>query len=1176
MHSFRRKVLKKAAAILFLFVFLSQTFFSALRVTYAQENLSASLASARSHISQYNLSPIISSRLDELKARYEDFISSQDKTASIQAISEIPLPQNNSAPFRTNPADQEIHTADANTFSPPQNRKISGSFDKLRTGSFKLQEGSLSPASQTEGRSEVSSLSVSASSIQAESQMSAVSQLSATSQGGEIIITRNIRNKAIALHNDPLQILNFVRTDIAYEPYYGSKKGAEATLRERSGNEADQSALLFALLRAGDDQGNKKTPARYKHATIKSNLRQIMDLVGVDDSTVAARVLGQARIPYTLFTNQQGEPQFFLLEHVYAEAYIEYNEYKGAVQTGDPTAPKQWIPLDPTMLATNHFRSTNILQDMKQQKGFAIETFYDDYLKGKYGTTTPITALKGEITNFLSTSTTTPNRQYADILVQKYRQDTRLEYIPRTLTYDIVTDIGTYDFLPAALRHEFTIKITSNNSTILLAYSGFLSDIANQETVLSYVPASQADAELLASYPSIYDVVPLAMLHLKPVLKVRGNVMGGDGVSALEIQAGQTVQLEMNFTMPGRDVVGTLAYYPADTIAKPAIVGNTEAIAINTGKVIAPEIFPTEDTRSTELLSVQKLYRTALNYLDRLEKSHDELAQITGIQFTHVATRAIVFNGIEVEYAGADPYRMHWRGLRIDSSSVVNTYNRFGTDVNKDLKNFTFPFGLQASYDEAAIFEQEFDGAKAISTVKGILLAAQGVFPTIGIVKITQANSSVIDTLNISPAIKTLFYNAVAKGNTIYTPTSPVTYHTWTGVFYVNLDPTTGFGAYTIGEGLNGGYLATLIYGMVNFFAPTAEASSGETIKASVVLLSPPSTFTDPILFEIVYKLFDRVGNFVWQWIERITTTPAEVGSGTLSVNLNYGATSTSTVPTPTLPKQCLIGKVNCGFDDFILTASTTYGVPGGILKAIFHKETRGLKLFDPHTYRYEPKRDYFDYSSGSDTANALLASTTYKEFAIPGKTANNKEVLKGTLIDSLNPPFATLVRSFATTTPGWGLRTIFYYDSIHDSDSDVTFNDLYLNDLDHTPGSQNWPVGEIPSWNFTPQLVLSASYGLGHVLYLEARGAKNPQDGFIMSKTQTPYDIAYIPQLGIELAASVLKKKFDIVSHGQLIAGDNCAGWSVAIKAYNGKGDEAEKYKKVTCEDIYTPLYSQ
>ena len=45
-------------------------------------------------------------------------------------------------------------------------------------------------------------------------------------------------------------VYEFVANDIEFQPYYGSLKGAVATLESRSGNATDQASLLIALLRA--------------------------------------------------------------------------------------------------------------------------------------------------------------------------------------------------------------------------------------------------------------------------------------------------------------------------------------------------------------------------------------------------------------------------------------------------------------------------------------------------------------------------------------------------------------------------------------------------------------------------------------------------------------------------------------------------------------------------------------------------------------------------------------------------------------------------------------------------------------------------------------------------------------------------------------------------------------
>jgi RHS repeat-associated protein len=63
-------------------------------------------------------------------------------------------------------------------------------------------------------------------------------------------ITPDIQSLAANLEYNPTMIFNFVHDQIRYVHYFGSKKGAQLTLLERSGNDFDQCALLSALLQA--------------------------------------------------------------------------------------------------------------------------------------------------------------------------------------------------------------------------------------------------------------------------------------------------------------------------------------------------------------------------------------------------------------------------------------------------------------------------------------------------------------------------------------------------------------------------------------------------------------------------------------------------------------------------------------------------------------------------------------------------------------------------------------------------------------------------------------------------------------------------------------------------------------------------------------------------------------
>ncbi|MFN3409055.1 MAG: RHS repeat-associated core domain-containing protein [Limisphaerales bacterium] len=77
--------------------------------------------------------------------------------------------------------------------------------------------------------------------------------MSALGAGGPSIaeaVTPEIEALARGLGNDPGRIFNYVHGQIRHVLYFGSKKGAQLTLLEGSGNDFDQCALLVALLRA--------------------------------------------------------------------------------------------------------------------------------------------------------------------------------------------------------------------------------------------------------------------------------------------------------------------------------------------------------------------------------------------------------------------------------------------------------------------------------------------------------------------------------------------------------------------------------------------------------------------------------------------------------------------------------------------------------------------------------------------------------------------------------------------------------------------------------------------------------------------------------------------------------------------------------------------------------------
>ncbi len=77
-----------------------------------------------------------------------------------------------------------------------------------------------------------------------------------------------VQEEAAELDYNPQQIFNFLQTQIAYQSYTGSLRGARGTLWSGAGNSLDEASLGVALLRASG------IPAQYEEGNLPTNLAQ--------------------------------------------------------------------------------------------------------------------------------------------------------------------------------------------------------------------------------------------------------------------------------------------------------------------------------------------------------------------------------------------------------------------------------------------------------------------------------------------------------------------------------------------------------------------------------------------------------------------------------------------------------------------------------------------------------------------------------------------------------------------------------------------------------------------------------------------------------------------------------------------------------------------------------------
>src|SRR3990172_530897 len=158
-----------------------------------------------------------------------------------------------------------------------------------------------------------------------------------------------------------------VKNQTRFELYFGSMKGAEQTLREGSGNDADIHQLLVQLLRA------KGVPARYVRGVVRISLDQAMNLLGVERVDRVEQALTAAGVPYEPVVTAGGLSAIEL-EHVWAEAYVSWSNYRGVALDDQG---KRWVPLDASFKFHRVIEGERVLESM----GFDAEAFVLEQLE---------------------------------------------------------------------------------------------------------------------------------------------------------------------------------------------------------------------------------------------------------------------------------------------------------------------------------------------------------------------------------------------------------------------------------------------------------------------------------------------------------------------------------------------------------------------------------------------------------------------------------------------------------------------------------------------------------------------------------------------------------------------------------------------------------------------------
>ena len=594
---------------------------------------------------------------------------------------------------------------------------------------------------------------------------------------GDTVLSDAVKEKAEELKT-PLAIYNYLKNNINYEYYYGSRKGASGTLDALGGNDIDQASLLIAMLRY---QGYE---AEYVKGDILLTEEQALSLTGANSFKQAADVLASAGTPVTRL--MRGEEIVYLrVEHVWVRANLPFTDYRGA---GNAAGDLVWIDLD---TGIKDYEAVTNIYDVLEEEGLS-EQIKEVVDSGDMEGLEPLLSRwKGQI----------EEKNLGETYARKriIRQE-ELSYLPLSLQYPVEKETDTFVQVPDALKDCVTFELNGEVLTTLKA-----SDVQGKDILLSFAPASTSDENIYKSYDSIFDI-PAYAVYMTPVLLVDGKEVAR-GEEYLESTLGSKGSFAMNITSGGRTV----------TVANEVTTGSMYGVTLDSQNITASELQGIYDEVAAlkDSVTEKNVYSEAylgklLNLAGKLYYAQVDIADTIAADLYDVAVTRSLSEGItgyEVETTGL--YGMVtgiaegslYIDVDNDSHSVLSLDE--GSDAARE---YFLSTGMISSLYESTVWE-EITGEESVSTISILAKASE---ENIDILLLSKENlSEEIEKLNTDETTRQSVINAVNNGMLVTVPSQEVSIGDWHGTGYIVTNPATGVGEYMISGGLNGGSVAT-------------------------------------------------------------------------------------------------------------------------------------------------------------------------------------------------------------------------------------------------------------------------------------------------------------------------------------------------------------------------------
>lgn len=618
----------------------------------------------------------------------------------------------------------------------------------------------------------------------------------------EVKFTQTSKNLADSL-NSPVGIYEYVRNNVNFEPYYGSRKGSVGTLEQMAGNDYDQASLLISLLRY------KGIPARYVRGTVDIPIEKVQSWTSAETAEAAVKALSSLGTPLVSLVSG-GTISAVRLEHVWVEAYVQYENYRG---TGAMTGQEVWLPLDPSFKQYEKLTGIN-LEEITGLSGETYKSLLQNLGETSADGWAKTNIQSAEISNLLAGTEQQINQYITDNGLTKTTFEQiyggskiipeNLGLLPLSLPYKTVE--VQEESVAIADNHADQVMFSLKGADPFglnfggsadFQYSSKAAALYGKKLTLSWTAATTEDADLINQYGGIFNV-PAYLVQLKPQLKADEETV------AVGKPVGLGYRQQFTITINGENITNAVT------------AGSIYSIGLNYGQTSEKEMQNTRTRLSNAqaVMNEENIYSTDITgeilsaaaqiYFGQVDAISKLIATEAQVKATRLLSEAMTGYETKVSYLFMVPVELSSGSFNIDVDA--NTFGVVSLNGRKENeKSYMISSGIAASALEHGIYEQILN-LPSVSTIKILSEANQQGIP---LYTLTKDNlSSVISKLNVVNSVKNDITAAVNNGRMVIIPAEEIRYYNWQGSGYIVLDEETGSAAYMISGGLAGGSAA--------------------------------------------------------------------------------------------------------------------------------------------------------------------------------------------------------------------------------------------------------------------------------------------------------------------------------------------------------------------------------